>query len=112
MIDEKSRLKTVAGSELWILSLNIIEIKKQKFAFLLRAIHSVISLYIECDSRGVLRQLKSADQSGPYLQYRCTGPTACPHRLISCVQLAQNRLPYPPCNTLPYSMELSDQIES
>ena len=28
------------------------------------------------------------------VQYRCTGPTVCPHLLISCVQLAQNRLPY------------------
>ena len=34
------------------------------------------------------------------LQYWCTGPTVCPHRLISCVQLAQNRLPYPPGHTL------------
>ena len=63
--------------------------------------HKVISLYIECDRRGDLRQLNSADQSvwaesvGP-VHYRCTDPTVRPHQLISCVQLAQNRLPYPP----------------
>ena len=37
---------------------------------------------------------------GPYLQYWYTGTTVYPHRLISCVQLAQNCLPYPPCHTL------------
>ena len=38
---------------------------------------------------------------GPVHLY-CTGPTFCPHRLISCVQLAQI-LPLP-CHTPPYFM--------
>ena len=32
---------------------------------------------------------------GP-VQYCCTSPTFCAYRLISCVQLAQNRLPHSP----------------
>ena len=44
--------------------------------------------------------LVSVDKIGP-VQYRCTGPTFCPYRLISCLQLAHNT---PSCRTLPSSM--------
>ena len=52
------------------------------------ALHKVIIL------KKILRQLNTADQSsvgkiGP-VHYSCTGPTFCPYRLISCLQLAHN----------------------
>ena len=65
------------------------------------------------------RQLNSADQSvwaesrartSTYNKDVGTGPTVCPHRLISCVLLAQNRLPYPP--PFPVTIYLTLWIES